>query len=110
MNPAIVSRTVTGPGLKARPPMATYCEPQRQAVRRAKGAALSQREARERAEAMRLMASFGFEPQPPAPEMPARALHQEQRPDPEFSARYLSLLMAAALGAAAALLFDAGQP
>ncbi len=110
MNPAILSRTVTGPGLKSRP-MATRCEPQRQAIHRAKLAVHRQREARSRVESMRLLAHTGFVPQPEAPEMPAKlALHQEQDPDPEFSPGYLSMLIGAALGAAAALLFDAGQP
>lgn len=101
MNPAIVSRTVTGPGLKARPPMATY-------VKRAKAAQIDQRWAREYDEAMSLMAQSGFEAQPAAPEMPAKlALHQE--PDPEFSPRYLELLIAFALGATSASLFWAGR-
>ena len=96
------------------PPMATYCEPSKRAIARAKGAALSQREQRERAEALRLLAATGFELQPPAPEMPAKlALHQEEplQPDPQFAPAYLqSLLLGILLGGAAALLFEAGRP
>lgn len=103
MNPAIVSCTITGPGMKARPPMATY-------VKRAKAAQIDQRWQREYDEAMQLIAKSGFEPFPPTPEMPAKlALHQELQPDAQFSARYLSLLIGFALGAASAVLFEAGR-
>lgn len=110
MNPAITSCTIVGPGIKARPPMATYCHPSQQARTRAKREQLTQREARERAEALQLIASYGFEPQPPTPEMPAKlALHQE--PDPQFAPAYLqSLLLGILLGGAAAILFEAGRP
>lgn len=103
MNPAIVSCTVTGPGLKARPPMATYH--QRTAVQRAQAVQIDQRWQREYDEAMALL-SPPHVPQPPAPEMPAKlALHQEEA-DPQFAPDYLRLLV----GAAAALLFDVGRP
>ena len=112
MNPVITSRTVTGPGMKAKP-MATYCAPSQRAIQRAKAAAAEQREQRERAEAMALLAQSGFEPQPPAPEMPAKlALHQEQplEADPQFAPHYLqSLLLGIILGGAAAILFEAGR-
>jgi hypothetical protein len=102
MNPVITSRTIAGPGLKARPPMASY-------VKRAKAAQIGQREARERAEALTVMAHFGYEPFPPAPEMPAK-LHQEQQPDPQSTPHYLqSLLLGILLGGAAAILFEAGR-
>lgn len=52
MNNAIVSRTVTGPGLKSRPPMATYCKPSQRAYVRARDAQAGQRIDRDRREAM----------------------------------------------------------
>ena len=104
MNPAITSCTITGPGLKARPPMATY-------ITRAKASQAEQRWHRERTEALHLMAQSGFEVQPDAPEMPAKlALRQEQQPDAQFSPTYLqSLLLGIILGGAAAILFEAGR-
>ena len=81
MNPVITSRTVTGPGMKAKP-MATYCAPSQRAVQRARAETYRQRADRERAEAMTLLAQSGFEPQPPAPEMPA-TLPVWQQPDPD---------------------------
>ena len=55
MNNAIVSRTVTGPGLKSRPPMATYCKPSQLALIRAKNSQAGQSIDRERREAMALL-------------------------------------------------------
>ena len=93
------------------PPMATYCEPSKRAIARAKGAALSQRETRERAEALRLLAATGFEPQPAAPEMPAKlALHQEQ-PDPVLTHDFvLGLLTGAMLASATVALLLGARP
>lgn len=104
----IVTRSVT-----LRPPMASYCAPAQQARARAQREQPAQRWHRERAEALNLMAQNGFEPQPPAPEMPAKlALHQEQplEADPQFTPHYLqSLLLGILLGGAAAILFEAGR-
>ena len=55
MNNAIVSRTVTGPGLKSRPPMATYCKPSQRAIIRARDAQAGQRIDLDRREAMALL-------------------------------------------------------
>jgi len=55
MNNAIVSRTVTGPGLKSRPPMATYCKPSQRAIIRARDAQAGKRIDRDRREAMALL-------------------------------------------------------
>jgi len=54
--PVIISRTVTGPGLKSRPPMATYIsEPSQRAIIRARDAQAGQRIDRDRREAMALL-------------------------------------------------------
>ncbi len=103
MNPVITSCTVTGPGMKAKP-MATYCQPSQRAIQRAKAAAAEQREARERAEALSLLAAVGWEEQPAAPEMPAKlALHQEQpaEPDPLLTHDFILGLMTGAMLASA---------
>lgn len=110
MNPVITSRTVTGPGLKSRP-MATYCTPSQRAIQRAKAAAAEQREQRERAEALSLLAAHGFEPQPPAPEMPATLpVWQQPEPDPLLTHDFiLGLLTGAMLASATVALLLGGR-
>lgn len=95
----IVTRSVT-----LHPPMASYCAPAQQARARAQREQPAQRWHRERAEALNLMAQNGFEPQPPAPEMPAKlALHQEQA-DPLLNHDFIlgiltgALLMSSSMG------------
>ena len=92
MNPVITSRTVTGPGLKSRP-MATYCQPSQRALKRA--------------EALALLTAHGFEPQPPAPEMPATLpVWQQPEPDPLLTHDFiLGLLTGAMLASATVALF-----
>ena len=112
MNPTIVSCTITGPGLKSRPPMATYCEPSRRAIQRARAETYRQRADRERAEAMTLLAQSGFEPQPPAPEMPATLpVWQQPDPDPLLTHDFiLGLLTGAMLASATVALFLGARP
>lgn len=103
MNPVITSRTVTGPGMKSRP-MATYCEPSKKAIARARSAADTQRQQREAREYAQSIAQLEqniaqpVNPFPPAPEMPAKlALHQEQDPDPVLNAEFILGLLAGAM-------------
>ena len=75
MNNAIVSRTVTGPGLKSRPPMATYCEPSQRAIIRARDAQSGQR----------------LEPEP---QRPAAMPDHYDDSDPLFGAEFIAGLLA----------------
>ena len=110
MNPVITSCTVTGPGMKAKP-MATYCTPSQRAVQRARAETYRQRADRERAEAMTLLAQSGFEPQPPAPEMPATLpVWQQPEPDPLLTHDFiLGLLTGAMLASATVALLLGGR-
>jgi hypothetical protein len=83
--PVIISRTVTGPGLKSRP-MATYCEPTR-----ARSAQPGQRLERERAELAALLRKLESEPEP---QRPAAMPDHYDDPDPLFSAEFIAGLLA----------------
>lgn len=89
MNNAIVSRTVTGPGLKSRPPMATYCEPSQRAIIRARDAQAGQRLDRARNEAPALLRRIEPEEWLPQrdkePELPAL--------DPVLNAEFIAGLI-----------------
>ena len=89
MNPVIISRTVTGPGLKSRP-MATYCEPSQRAIIRARRAQHEQREARERAELAALLLAVGWEPEP----RPQRPPPEPEYNDPVLTAEFIAGLLA----------------
>ena len=90
MNNAIVSRTVTGPGLKSRPPMATYIsEPSQRAIIRARDAQAGQRLDRARNEAPALLRRIEPEEWLPQrdkePELPAL--------DPVLNAEFIAGLI-----------------
>ncbi len=107
MNDVIVSRTVTGPGSKSRPPMATYCEPSQRAIIRVRDQQAGQRIERDRREAMALLR--GLEPEPrrerPA-ELPAHQAAQDPILNAEFVAGLIAGLAISGLVAAALMLGD----
>lgn len=89
MNNAIVSRTVTGPGLKSRPPMATRCEPSQRAILRARDQQAEQRINRGRAEAMALLSRME-----PEEWLPQRDKEPELPPlDPALNAEFIAGLI-----------------
>ena len=91
MNDVIVSRTVTGPGSKSRPPMATYCE----------------RIERDRREAMALLRVLEPEPRRERPaELPAHQAAQDPILNAEFVAGLIAGLAISGLVAAALMLGD----
>ena len=92
--PVIISRTVTGPGLKSRPPMATYIsEPSQRAIIRARDAQAGQRIDRERREAMALLLALES-----ADEPLLQQLEPKEFPhlDPVLNADFLAGLIAGA--------------
>lgn len=105
MNDVIVSRTITGPGLKSRPPMATYCEPSQRAVIRARSAQSEQRINRDRREAMALLSQLEHEPQRPAA-LPDHCVAQDPVLNAEFVAGLIAGLAFSGLVAAALMLGD----
>ena len=109
MNDTIISRTITGPGLKSRPPMATYCEPSQRAIIRACDQQAGQRIERDRREAMALMRVLEPEPEPrrerPA-ELPAHQAAQDPILNAEFIAGLIAGLAISGLVAAALMLGD----
>lgn len=101
MNNAIVSRTVTGPGLKSRPPMATYCEPSQRAIIRARDAQSGQRLERNRNEALALLRRL--EPEEWLPQHDKESAPELPRLDPVLNAEFVAGLIAdAALAAVVA--------
>ncbi len=107
MNDVIVSRTVTGPGSKSRPPMATYCEPSQRAIIRACDAQAGQRLDRGRAEAMALLRVLEPEPRRERPaELPAHQAAQDPILNAEFVAGLIAGLAISGLVAAALMLGD----
>ena len=103
--PVIISRTVTGPGLKSRPPMATYIsEPSQRAIIRARDAQAGQRPDRTRNEAMALLRRIEPEEWLPQrdkePELPA----VDPMLNPEFIAGLITGLAFSAAVAGALLI------
>lgn len=105
MKNIIVSRTVTGPGLKSRPPMATYCEPSQRAYVRALDHQAEQRIDRDRREAMALLRELEPEPQRPAA-LPSHCAESAPVLNAEFVAGLLAGLAFSGIVAAALLLGD----
>jgi hypothetical protein len=94
MNNAIVSRTVTGPGLKSRPPMATYIsEPSQRAIIRAKNSQAGQRIDRDRREAMALLRALESADGPLLQQLEPKELPPL---DPVLNADFLAGLIAGA--------------
>ena len=93
MNPVIISRTVTGPGLKSRP-MATYCEPSQRAIIRARDAQSGQRLERNRNEAMALLRRLEPEEWLPQRDKPQRDKEPELPAlDPVLNAEFIAGLI-----------------